>query len=128
MKLSAQHLKAIEALAMGENNKVVAEKLNLAPETVSRWLADFEFKARLNSLIEESHQATKDRLRHLSSVALETIEEIMSDSEAPPLVRVTASLKILELTKLKCGAIGSDNPEVLKKREEEDSLMRDMGF
>lgn len=128
MKLSPQHLKAIEYLAMGENNKSVAEKLNLAPETISRWRSDFEFQAALNLLLTENHQNTKDRLRHLSAIALETIEAVMTDRDAPAKDRLTAALKIVELSKLSVGRVGSSDAAILRKEKAENDFMLDIGL
>ena len=128
MKLTPQHHKAIEALAMGENNKSVAEKLNIAPETISRWRADFDFQATMNAIIEETQKTTKDRLRYLSSVALETIENVMLDSEAPQATRVSAAFKVLELTRVRFAPIGSQDARVLAKRQAEDEYMNNIGL
>lgn len=128
MKLSPQHLKAIEYLAMGENNKSVAEKLNLAPETISRWRSDFEFQAALNLLLTENRETTKDRLRHLSAIALETIEAVMTDRDAPAKDRLTAALKIVELSKLSVGRVGSSDAAILRKEKAENDFMLDIGL
>jgi len=128
MKLSAQHLKAIEALAMGKNVKNVAKELGIAPETVSRWRGDFEFQASLNAMLEEARQSTKDRLRHLSNVALDTVEEILTDCEAPHKDRVTAAFKILELVSTSTGNIGSTNAAVLKREKEQSDLLESYGM
>ena len=128
MKLSPQHHKAIESLAMGENNKNVAEKLGIAPETVSRWRSDFEFQAAMNAIIEETQKTAKDRLRYLSGVALETIESVMLDSEAPQATRVSAAFKVLELTRVRFAPIGSQDSRVLAKRQAEDEYMNNIGL
>lgn len=128
MKLTPQHHKAIEALAMGENNKSVAEKLNLAPETVSRWRSDFDFQAALNSVLAENRESTKDRLRHLSGVALETIEAIMTDSEAPAKDRLTAALKVLEFSKLSVGRVPSTDAAILRKEKAQNDFMLNIGL
>ena len=47
MKLNPTHYLAIDMLACGESNKAIAEKLNVAPETVSKWRGDFDFQAAL---------------------------------------------------------------------------------
>lgn len=122
MKLTPQHYKAIELLAMGGNNKSVAERLDIAPETVSRWRSDFEFQAAMNKIIDEAQKTAKDRLRHLSGVALETIENVLLDKETPPRDRMTAAFKILELTQVSAPKIGSTNARVLKAKKEENDL------
>ncbi len=128
MQLTPQHNKAIECLAMGKNVKSVADELGIAAETVSRWRADFDFQASLNAMLEEARQSTKDRLRHLSSVALETIEAVLLDEEAPHKDRVTAAFKILELTKTSAGNIGSTNATVLQSQKEQNDLLESFGM
>ena len=128
MKLTPQHHKAIECLAMGKNVKSVADELGIAAETVSRWRADFNFQAALNAMLEEARQSTKDRLRHLSGVALDTIEAVLLDEEAPHKDRVTAAFKILELTNTSIGNIGSTNAAVLKREKEQSDLLESYGM
>ncbi len=128
MKLTPQHHKAIILLSEGLNNKEVAEQLKLAPETISRYKADFNFKAELNSLLNANLEAQQDKLRSLTSVALETIESVLVDNEAPHRDKITAAFKVLELTRLKQGRIGSSNPTTLQKQSEEDSLLDSYGF
>ena len=128
MKLSPQHHLAIQHLAMGENNKSVAEKLNLAPESISRWRGDLDFQAVLNSVLAENRESTKDRLRHLSAIALETIEAIMTDSEAPAKDRLTAALKVIELSNISVGRIGSNDAAILRKEKAQDDFMLNIGL
>ena len=128
MKLTPRHNKAIELLASGATVKGVAKELGIAPETVSRWRGDFDFQAALNALLEEARQSTKDRLRHLSSVALDAIEAVLLDEEAPHKDRVTAAFKILELTNTSTGNIGSTNAAVLKRDKEQSDLLESYGM
>ncbi|MBL1320244.1 MAG: helix-turn-helix domain-containing protein [Methylophaga sp.] len=123
MKLSPQHHQAIILLSEGLNNKEVAEKLSVAPETVSRWKADFNFQAELNKVLKANHEAQRDKLRHLSSVALEAIEGVMLDSDTPQRDKLTAAFKVLEIAELKQGAIGSSNPATLQQRHREAELL-----
>ena len=44
MKIKENQYLAIEMLAMGQRPSVVAKSLNKAPETISRWQTDEEFK------------------------------------------------------------------------------------
>lgn len=123
MKLSAQHQQAIILLSEGQNNKAVAETLNIAPETISRWKADFNFMAELNRLLSANHEDQREKLRRLSGVALATIEDVMQDNEAPHRDKLTAAFKILELTKLRQSNLGSRNPATLQKQHQEDELL-----
>ena len=128
MKLTPQHYKAVEYLATGMNVKSVAEELGIAAETVSRWRADFNFQAALNVILEDAQQTAKDRLRHLAGVALDTIEAVLTDSEAPAKDRLTAALKVLELTKVTPDRIGSSNAQALRTQKEQDDLLESYGM
>lgn len=123
MKLNEQHLRAIQLFAMGMNCKNVARELNVQPESVSRWRADFDFRAKLNEVLADSEEAVKTKLRSLSEVALRTLEDVMLDLDAPPRDRTQAACKILELTAIKTANIGSTKSAVLKNQKEmNDSL------
>ena len=113
----------VTLLARGSNGKDTAEKLGVTTETVSRWRSDFDFQAALNQLLIEAQQESKDKLRHLSSVALATLEDLMSDLDTSAKDRLTAALKILEITNVKTGVIGSTNANVLKSEKEQDDLL-----
>jgi len=128
MKLSPQHHKAISLLAQGLSNKSVAKELGLAPETISRWKSGFGFQAKLNELLSENQQASQERLRALSGVALTTIEAVMTDPNTPPKERLSAALRILELTQLVPERIGSSNPDVLAKESENNKFLESLAL
>jgi len=128
MKLTPRHNKAIELLASGATVKNVAEKLGIAPETVSRWRGDFDFQAALNALLHESQTAARERLWHLSGVALDTVEEILTDSEAPPKDRLQAAFKVIQITETSAGHVGSTNAAVLKREKEQSDLLESYGM
>ncbi|MDX2425518.1 MAG: hypothetical protein QNK15_04610 [Cycloclasticus sp.] len=128
MKLNAQHQHAIILLSEGQNNKAVAETLNIAPETLSRWKSDYHFQAQLNSLLTANHEAQADKLRRLSGVALDTIEQVMQDNEALHRDKLTAAFKVLELTKLRQSNLGSINPETLQQQQKESELLGKYDF
>lgn len=128
MKLSPQHHQAVILLSEGLNNKEVAERLTVAPETISRWKADFNFQAELNAVLKADHEAQADKLRRLNGVALDTIEEVMLDSDAPHRDKLTAAFKVLEITNLRKKPIGSSNPSTLQQRYNEEKLLDSCGF
>jgi len=101
MKLNPTHYLAIDMLASGESNISIAEKLSVAPETISKWRGDLAFQSELNSILKATQEAAIARLHSLSTTALETIEKIMVDKEAPHKDRLTASVKVLELLNIR---------------------------
>ncbi len=123
MKLTAKHHLAISFLASGLNNKETAEEIDVTPEAISRWKADFDFKAELNSLLKVAQEEAQNKLRSLSSLALSTIEEIIQDIDLPAKDRLNASIKVLELMNVKAGVIGSTNASVLKSEKEQSELL-----
>jgi len=128
MKLSPQHHQAITLLSEGLNNKEVADKLTVAPETISRWKADFDFQAELNTVLTANQEAQRDKLRHLNSVALATIESVMLDELSPHRDKLSAAFKVLEVTKLSQGHIGSSNPSTLQERFDEAKILDTFSF
>ncbi len=128
MKITAQHHKAIILLAEGMNNKSVAEALGVAPETVSRFKNDYDFQAELNKVLNANHASSQEKLRHLSNIALSTIEAVLLDGETPPRDKLTAAFKVLEITRLRQGNIGSTNPATLEKQAQDDKLLDGYGF
>ncbi len=126
MKLTPQHHKAIELFSTGLTNKAVAEELNIAPETISRWKSDFAFQAELNRLLRFNQEAIQDRLSHLSTVALDTIEAVMTDNEAPHKDRLTASIKLLEIAQVTAKNIGSTDPQTLEKEKAERAFLESL--
>ncbi len=123
MKLSEKHHLAITLLATGLNSKETAEQIGVTPEAISRWKADFDFKAELNAMLKTIQVEAQDKLRHLSNIALSTIEEIMLDSDSPAKDRLSASIKVLELANIKTGVVGSSNASVLRNQKEQDDLL-----
>lgn len=123
MKLTAKHHLAITLLSTGLNSKETAEEIGVTPEAISRWKADFDFQAELNLLLKTIQTEAQDKLRHLTSLALSTMEEIMLDTDLPAKDRLSASMKVLELMNVKAGVIGSTNASVLKSEEEQSELL-----
>jgi transcriptional regulator with XRE-family HTH domain len=123
MKLSEKHHLAITLLATGLNSKETAEQIGVTPEAISRWKADFAFKAKLNTLLKGAQEEAQNKLRYLSSLALSTLEEIIQDIDLPAKDRLNASIKVLELMNVKAGVIGSTNASVLKSEKEQSELL-----
>ena len=128
MKLSPQHRQAISLLATGMTNKATAEELGLAHEPISRWKSDFDFRAALNELLQENQAASQQRLQSLTATALTTIEQVMTDPNAPPRERISVALKIIELVKLTLDRIGSSSPEVLAQEDENNKFLESLAL
>jgi len=128
MKLNAQHHKAIILLSEGLNNKEVAKRLGLAPETISRYKSDFDFQAAFNAELAANREAQRDKLRSLASEALNSIQSVLTDESAPHKDKLNAAFKILDLTGLKHKDIGSSDSTILKKQNANAKLFEDFAF
>lgn len=128
MKLKPIHHEAILLFAASESNISIAKKLKVAPETVSVWKNDYAVQAELNKILEANNKAASDKMRSLSMVALETINEVLTDSDAPTRDRLTAAIKILELNRVSQSNIGATNEALLAKEAKEDVLLSDYGL
>jgi len=127
MKLTEKHHRAIELMILGMKGIDIGAKLNIAPETISRWRADFDFQAALNQQLKDNQQAARDRLRALTDTALEAFEDILSNS-ADDKARLAAATKILELAKLSAPAIGSCNPKALQRDDEMNRALEEFNL
>lgn len=123
MKIEPKHHKAIDLLITGSSINLIAKELNVRRETISIWKNDFDFQAQLNKALKANSEAAQERLRHLSGIALETIEKIMKDTDSPAKDRLTAAVKILDITQLSIGEIGSTNPDILQKEQQQNDLL-----
>jgi len=127
MKLTEKHHRAIGLMILGMKGIDIGAKLNIAPETVSRWRSDFDFQAELNRRLQENQQAARDRLRALTDTALEAFEDILSNS-ADDKARLAAATKVLELAKLSAPAIGSCNPKALQRDDEMNRALEEFNL
>jgi transposase len=65
---------AIQLLASGKSCTAVSETIGVCKETISRWKRIPEFRAGLNSLVEDLWEFTRSRLANLAGPAMEVIE------------------------------------------------------
>ena len=98
--LNEQQRLAVMRLAQGERANSIAEALEVAPETISRWRQQEEFGDAIDRLQRAAFESNLQRMRGLIGTALDTIEDVLTDEEANPKVRVDASFKLLQLIKM----------------------------
>jgi transposase-like protein len=115
--MNEKQQQAIMLFATGKTCKEVAEQLDVTPKTISTWRACPEFRAALNSQLQDIKEANSERLRSLGMTALNTIEKIMLDETAPPKDRLNAAVKVLELGKASTESIQSTDPAKLRVRD-----------
>jgi hypothetical protein len=80
-ELTDQQLCCIEALIAGKTKAAAAEAVGVAAYTVSRWHKEALFVATLNSRRKDIHAANVERLRSLTTVALDVYEEALSSPD-----------------------------------------------
>lgn len=97
-KLNENQLLAIPLVAQGVSGKEIANKLNVAKETISRWKKIPEFQAEVNKLLKEYREETQHKLRSLINLALEVVREDLENANSEQ--RLVTALKIIQNMKL----------------------------
>ena len=97
-KLNENQLLAIPLVAQGVSGKDIANKLNVAKETISRWKKIPEFQAEVNKLLKEYREETQHKLRSLINIALEVVREDLENTNSEQ--RLATALKIIQNMKL----------------------------
>lgn len=95
--LSPQQHQAALLLAEGRAGREVAEALEVAPETISRWKQLPEFEVVINGCLVEARDAARLKLRTLASRAVAVFEELLCNQQLDPKVRLTAATQLLKL-------------------------------
>lgn len=95
--LTPKQLQAIDRLAAGDRQISVVERVGCGGATLRRWLKLPEFTAELDRRINEGRVQALRSLRTLNGEAVNTIADLMRDTETPAHVRLQAALKVLEL-------------------------------
>lgn len=99
-KLTARQEQAIQALLTGVNVKEVARKVHVGRTTLYRWLNDTAFRTAYHAAQERSHAWAVNRLQHLAAKAIQILEQILDDSEAPAPAKVEAARAVLDFALL----------------------------
>lgn len=124
-KLNTQQEKAIILVALGRPGREIAEACEVTPETVSRWRQMPLFIAAVNSILKDSQNEVRLRLRSLTGVALDMIESILTNEEIPPNLRLQAALKVLELNQISDlvnSGVGSNDPDVIEIEQQTQEI------
>ena len=105
MKLTAAQTKAMPLLVSGLQQKEVAEKVGVTPQTISTWMSDAEFVAYLNHARSEALDGARDMLRGLANEAVEELRSIILNSENDE-VRRKAIIDVLDMIGIKNPSMG----------------------
>jgi len=116
-QLSEKQLMAIDLILSGKVDREVAEAVGVSRSTISDWRnGNYLFQAELNKRRREIQEAGRERLRRIRNKALDTVEKAIEEGD------VKTALEILRLTGIEkedLKAVGPEDPEVLRKAEEE---------
>ena len=95
MKIKETQSLAIEMLAMGQRPSVVAKSLNIAPETISRWQTDEDFKALLRSRHNDTLRELRKEKKYLIDLSFQIIRSTLEDTSVDAVKRADLGLRFL---------------------------------
>lgn len=125
--LNETQLLAAALLAIGTKAVAVAAELSVTEETVCRWRQLPAFRASVNQMQVENMQSISSRLRNMGALALETVEEILSDKNAPPRDRLAAAFKILDYLGAGVQKVGPVTEEEIVCDDKASQMLAEMG-
>lgn len=122
-ELKENQLIAVQLVASGKQGRVIAETLQIAEETVSRWRQLPAFEAGLNTLLRDARDTARERLRGLMGVALDTIEGAMVSPDLSAKDRLQAAFKVLDMCGIKDLASAGIGPCDIEAVEHERKMV-----
>jgi cytochrome P450 len=95
--LSEAQARAAQLIASGRSGRSVAGELGVHPSTLSGWRQAPEFRAAVNSILDEAKTATRNKLIHAGSLALDVLCKIMSSPTASDRDKLAAAAQVLNI-------------------------------
>jgi hypothetical protein len=96
-KLTRKQEQAIAALLVYPTIGKAAQACKIGEKALWRWLQHPEFQSRYRAARAASVSQAVARLQQVSAQAVDTLEEVMKDTEAPAPAKVTAAKTVLEM-------------------------------
>jgi hypothetical protein len=96
-KFSRKHEQAISALLTQPTLAEAATTVGVGEATLRRWLQQASFQVAYRQARREAVSQAIARLQQVTTVAVSTLEDIMTDPTARESARVTAARAVLEL-------------------------------
>ena len=96
-ELSPKQEKALMALLTESTIKQAADKTGIGETTLYRWLQEEAFDRAYRNARKRALTQTITKLQQTTTSAVETLKNVMEDSESPASSRVSAAKTILEL-------------------------------
>ncbi len=127
--LTEAQRRAVDLLALGQRAGDVAQAVGTTVEEIAAWRQEPVFAAAMNVQLQDVRESTRQRLRALASMALDTVEQVLGDQGVPAQLRLQAALKVLDLVGAKEHAkaeIGSTDPADVAKEQQRDRFMKDL--
>ena len=96
MALTQNQQKAIAALLSSPTREEAARKCGLTSRTLRVYFQSDEFCETYRSAFQELTESATRQAQRLLSPALDTLEEVMNDADAPPAARTNAARIAIE--------------------------------
>jgi hypothetical protein len=95
-ELTALQERAIQALLAGASVREAAKNVHVGRTTLYRWLSNSAFRAAYHEARERSRAWTVNRLQNLTAKAIQALEQILDDREAPTVAKIEAARAVLD--------------------------------
>lgn len=95
--LSEAQSRAAQLIATGRSGRSVAGELGVHPSTLSGWRQAPEFRALVNEILSEAKTATRNKLIHAGSLALDTLIKILTSPTASDRDKLSAAAQVLNI-------------------------------
>jgi transcriptional regulator with XRE-family HTH domain len=99
-KLKENQIIAAQLMAQGLKASQIAKKIKVRQETISRWKQDYDFIEKVDEFSKEILKGSFQKIQGLSTLAIQTLENIMQNSSNDR-DRMTAASKVLDLVNFK---------------------------
>ena len=108
-KLSVEQLNAIDILVLGKTDQETAKAVGVARETVNRWKNENPyFAAELNKQRKQLWGANGDRLRALTTKAVDAIETALDGGDSKAAIEVLKAVGIYGAMEAPSGPVDAD--------------------
>ena len=120
-------IRAAVLSASGSTGRDIASQLGVSEFTISRWKQTPRFRAKANQVQTEFQSTAIAELRKLALEAVQTLNDIMRDPEAPASARVAAASQILD----RCGlselpSIGPSSERAILESDAQSAILARM--
>ena len=115
--LSEVQARAAMQIALGRTGRAVAAELGVNEATISGWRQTPEFRAAVNRVLADAHEATSYKLKHASALALDTLVDIMGSETATDRDKLAACAQVLALTNPSQASPGPTTPAAVAEAD-----------